>query len=123
MFKRTEAVSKGSWWFAVVDGKEQRSYDGIGYESLIWRPDGREIAYVALRKGETFVVRGGREGKPHLGIVARSIAWSPDSKRMAYIAGLGSGCCVVVDGKEGNGSIPSVPRQFSRPTPVTIRRR
>ena len=80
--------------FVVVDGKEQKAYNGI--EGIVFSPDSRRLAYVAnLGSGRVAVVDG-REQRRSEGvrnaredyykIESGSFVFSPDSQRFAYIA-------------------------------------
>jgi hypothetical protein len=52
----------------VLDGSEQRAYDNVG--SVVFGPDGRELAYVA-REGDSWrVVLGKQAGKPYAAILS-----------------------------------------------------
>jgi hypothetical protein len=57
----------GEKWSAVVDGKEEQPYDGIG--GLAFSPDSRHVAYVAGAGTKQFVVGDGKEGKQYDGLV------------------------------------------------------
>jgi WD40 repeat protein len=100
----------GQW--VRVDGREGKSYRGIGVESLAYCPDGRKIAYAAEQKAGWVVVTqptlGPRAGVP-LGDPASprrvwegigEIVWSPDGEHLAYAAER-AGWRVVRDGREG----------------------
>jgi len=101
--KRVAYVSiEGNKQFVVVDGKEQKKYDGIGASTLIFSPDSKRMAYAAKMGDKWFVVVDGKEQKQYDGIGAHSLIFSPDSKRVAYVAGVGNKQLVIVGGKEGN---------------------
>jgi len=113
--RRVAYVAKaGNKMFVVVDGKEEKRYDGIGKGSLIFSPDSKRVAYVAKSADKWFVVVDGKEEKEYDSIsmfsrlkdvgVKGSVIFSPDGKRVAYWTEAktkaGSVLCVVVDGKE-----------------------
>jgi len=88
-------------YFVVVDGKDEKRYDGIANGSLVFSPDSRRLSYLANLGDKYFVVVDGKEGKRYDGIGKGSLVFSPDSARVAY-GGLSHGkYFVVVDGKEG----------------------
>lgn len=91
-------ANAGDRQFVVVDGKEERQYDGIGEGTLIFSPDSRRVAYVAIAGNKQFVVVDGKEEKQYdaIGIPI----FSPDSKRMAYMVQVDNRQFVVVDGNE-----------------------
>ncbi|HYM74830.1 MAG TPA: hypothetical protein VE377_02540 [Candidatus Dormibacteraeota bacterium] len=64
-------------------------------------PDGKRIAYVALRDGKLLVVVDGREGPEYDAIDKGTPVFSSDGKRVAYTAQKGGKWLVVVDGQEG----------------------
>jgi hypothetical protein len=85
--------------FAVVNGKEEKKYDGIGENSIIFSPDSKRVAYAARVGKKWFVVVDRKEGKKYE--VAGCLLFSSDSDIVAYIAGVGNKQLVVVNGKEG----------------------
>ena len=89
----------GNKWFVVVDGKEEKQYDGSG-TTPIFSPDSKRVAYGAGVGNKRFVVVDSKEEKQYDGIAKGSIIFSPDSKRLAYGAQVGNKWFVVVDGKE-----------------------
>jgi ankyrin repeat protein len=86
-------------WLVVVDGKEQKQYDGIAAGTPIFSPDSKQLAYAARAGNKWFVVVDGKEQKQYDGVGDIPI-FSPDSKRLAYAARAGNKWFVVVDGKE-----------------------
>lgn len=73
------AAKVGEKWFAVVDGKEEESYDHI-VDGPIFSPDSKRVAYVAEEVAiglftptilRQFVVVDGKEGKPYDKILRR----------------------------------------------------
>jgi dipeptidyl aminopeptidase/acylaminoacyl peptidase len=81
-------AQEGNKQFVVVDGKEEKKYDGIGEGTLIFSPDSRRVAYVAQEGNKWVVVVDGKEEKKYDGIVTlgggRVIFDSPDS--LHYLA-------------------------------------
>jgi len=57
----------GSKRFVVLDGKKEKSYDGIVAGSLVFSPDSRRVAYWAAVGQTRFVVVDGKEGKSYDG--------------------------------------------------------
>jgi Tol biopolymer transport system component len=86
----------------VVDGRQGKEYDDIGYGALTFSPDSKRVAYIAGSANKRFVVVDGQEGKHYDGIHihyftipsgntgAPDLIFSPDSKRVAYIAAIGN---------------------------------
>ena len=91
----------GDKWFVVVDGEEQKQYDGIGASGPIFSPCSRRVAYGAQVGDKWFVVVDGKEEKQYDGIMEGTPIFCPDSKRVAYGAQVGDKWFVVVDGEEG----------------------
>jgi roadblock/LC7 domain-containing protein len=87
----------GNKIFVVVDGQEEKQYDGIGATGPIFSPDSKRVAYMARLGNKRFVVVDGKEEKQYDGLAGP--LFSPDSKRVAYMARLGNKIFVVVDGK------------------------
>jgi roadblock/LC7 domain-containing protein len=71
-------------WSAVVDGKEQSPYDGIG--GLIFSPDSRHVAYVAGAGARQFVVVDGNEGKQYDGLVKGTKCVFDSANELHYLA-------------------------------------
>jgi acetyl esterase/lipase/Tol biopolymer transport system component len=92
------AARTGNKWFVVVDGKEEKQYDGLG--APLFSPDSTHVAYAAQMDNKQCVVVDGKEEKQYDGIKAGTLLFSPDSKRLAYAARTGNKWFVVVDGKE-----------------------
>ena len=80
----------------VVDDKEQRQYDRIEKDSLLFSPDGQRVAYVARDAKKRFVVVDEREEKHYDGIEEGSLIFSPDSRRVGYVARVGERWLVIV---------------------------
>ena len=87
-------------WCVILDGKPQPPCDNLG--PLVFSPDGKRVAYVAMRKEqekETWhVVADGKPGSPFDAIGEESLVFSPDGKHLAYAARTGGAWCVVLDG-------------------------
>lgn len=115
--KRVGYVTQvGNKKFLVVDGKEEKPYDGIMPGSPIFSPDSKRVAYAVhvldYQRNNQFVVIDGKEGKQYYGVGQGSFTFSPDSKRVAHAALLANQWFAVVDGKEGkpyDGIMPRTP--------------
>lgn len=53
----------------VVDGLEQKEYDGVGFGTLAFSPDSQTLAYIATRDNKQLVVVNGAEGKEYEGFL------------------------------------------------------
>ena len=93
-------IKVGNKQCVVVDGKEEKQYDGIGANSLIFSPDSKRVAYGARLGNNWFVVVDRKEKKQYDDIAKGTPLFSPDSKRVAYGAREGVTWFVVVDEKE-----------------------
>jgi WD40-like Beta Propeller Repeat len=101
---------RGDKWLMVIDGREQKAYDGLG-PALVFSPDSRRWAYVAksqigsgrMRRPMVCVVVDGVEGEYYDGTIDGTPSFSPDSQRVAYGASLANAIFAVVDGKKGTG--------------------
>jgi hypothetical protein len=76
--------------FVVVDGKENKEYEGIDVASLCFSPNSERIAYLGLQAGKWLaVIDGSEEGQEYDDIApysdAPTIHFSPDSRRVAYV--------------------------------------
>ncbi|MDY0131243.1 MAG: hypothetical protein RBR53_01110 [Desulforegulaceae bacterium] len=93
------AISNSNY-FAVINGEEQKKYDGTG--NLVTSNDGKNFAYIAQKGDKQFVVINGREGKSFDGFKNDPV-FSPDGKRLAYIAfeGRHKGYVICQDKKYG----------------------
>ena len=91
------AAGVGDKWFVVVDGKEEKQYDGIGEGTPIFSPDSKRVAYAAQVGNKRFVVVDGKEEKQYDGIVTigggRIVFDSSDS--LHYLALKGKGIFLV----------------------------
>ena len=81
----------------VVDGKEGKEYEDIG--PPVFSPDGKHLAYAAVRGGSNLIVVDGVEGATCDQVGGGTLVFSPDGKRFAYGARTGAKWSVVVDGK------------------------
>jgi hypothetical protein len=83
-------AKEGDKKFVVVDGKEEKKYDGISIMegTPIFSPDSKRVAYVAGEGGKWFVVVDGKEGKKNYDFIGGHL-FSPDCKHVAYAAGEG----------------------------------
>jgi hypothetical protein len=84
-----------------VDGQDARAYEDV-LGLPVFSPDGRRLAYRAMRDGEEMVVCDGQEGKGYARVGEGSLVFSPDGRHLAYLAGVGRGQAgYVIDGQEG----------------------
>ncbi len=90
----------GNQWCVVVDGKEEKPYDGLEEGTLVFSPDSKRVAYVARTSSKQRVVVDGKEEKQYDAIVVGTLVFSPDSKHVAYVARADSRVFVVMDSKE-----------------------
>jgi WD40 repeat protein len=86
---------EGSHMFVVLDGVEGPRFDEI-HPQIAFSPDGRQVAYPALRSGRMTCVVDGVEQESY-DWVGRPV-FSPDGARLMYAAGKGNGFVLVVDG-------------------------
>ena len=86
------AAKVGSKQFVVVDGKEQKQYDGVGL--LTFSPQGNHIAYAAKRGDKWLVVIDGKEEKQYDIVYRGGVVFdSPDS--LHYLAQRGNSIYLV----------------------------
>jgi len=94
---------RGDKWCMVIDGQEEKEYDGLG-TSMVFSPDSRRWAYVAKRghgrDSMECVVVDGVEGDDYDGTIQGTPIFSPDSRRVAHGARRGDKMFAVVDGNE-----------------------
>jgi hypothetical protein len=83
----------------VAGGSESPSYDAAG--NVVFSPDGKRSAYIAVSSKRCSVVLDGNEGKRYDDVSMGSLAFSPDSKHLAYLAKQDGKSFVVVDEIEG----------------------
>jgi Tol biopolymer transport system component len=84
--------------FVFVTGTGRGDYYKRIYGCPVFSPDGRRVAYAALKGNNPVVVVDGAEGKRYEAVGAPS--FSPDSVHVSYEAVLGGRHFLVVDGKE-----------------------
>lgn len=72
-------------------------------DTITVSPDGKRVAYAAIRGDNTIVVVDGVAGNKHDLVGYYRLSFSPDSKRLAYSAPAvdSNEYCIVVDGVEG----------------------
>jgi len=87
--------------FAVIDGKEDKHYEDIGFGTPIFSDDGQSVAYAASLEGKWFVVLNGQEGDKYDDIDSRSLIFRPDSKELVYVAKSGEKWFVINGDKKG----------------------
>ena len=85
---------------AVIDGVETERYNVV-YDSVVYSPDGKRLAFAALRDRECIIVLDGKHGKPYTQVYTPQ--FSPDSLRLAYMVWNSEGDTwqSVVDGIAG----------------------
>ena len=93
------AARVGTKQFVVVDGREERRYDGVLEGTLSFSPDSQRVAYVARVGAKQLVVVDGNEERHHDRILKGTLNFSPDSQRVAYAVHDSTKRFVVVDGK------------------------
>ncbi len=83
-------------WCVVLDGKEQKQYDGVS--SPVYSPDSQRVAYLAVANGKLMSVVNGKEGKTY---DDRDLpVFSPDSKSAAFWAKQGERSFIVYNGQK-----------------------
>jgi hypothetical protein len=90
----------GSNQVVFVNGKPGKVYGGVYDSGVVFSPDSKRVAYLALLGGEAFVVCDGREGKHYSESMACGQVFSPNSKHLAYVVGNSNEQFVVMDNKE-----------------------
>lgn len=100
--------------YVMADGKRGKVYDDILKRSLVFSPDDKHLAYVAIyqnyKEGHNLcVVLDSVEGVWYHDINELSLAFSPDSDHLAYVARLFNKWYVVIDGKRGAGYDEIIP--------------
>jgi dipeptidyl aminopeptidase/acylaminoacyl peptidase len=85
-------------WIVPADGGESLQLTQSGHDSSpVWSPDGKTIAFLSSRSGESQVyllsMEGG-EARPltHLSTGADIVKWSPDGKMIAFTSGVYPDC-------------------------------
>lgn len=76
--------SENSKYFVVLNGKEGKKYDGIGY-NLVFSPDSKNFIYIAYEKGKAFLVINGEVSKEKYSQIGE-VVFSPNSKNISYSA-------------------------------------
>jgi dipeptidyl aminopeptidase/acylaminoacyl peptidase len=87
-------------WMVSLSGGEAVQLTQSGHDSSpVWSPDGKTIAFLSSRSGESQVYLlpmdgGGGEAKPltKLSTGADLVKWSPDGKTIAFTSGVYPGC-------------------------------
>jgi hypothetical protein len=89
-------IEEGRKWCVVLDGKEQKKYDGVS--SPVYSPDSQRVAYLAVANGKLLSVVNGKEGKAY---DDRDLpVFSPDSKSAAFLAKQGERSFIVFNGQK-----------------------
>lgn len=104
----------GDKCYVMVDGKKGKVYYDISRSSLIFSPDSKHLAYVAIyqgyEKGNSWcIVLDEVEGKWYHDIDELSLIFSPDSEHLAYVARLFTKYYIVIDGGRGVGYDEIIP--------------
>ena len=89
--------------FVVVDGKEERHYDGILEGTLSFSPDSQRVAYAVQEGTKRFVVVDGKKEKYYDAIVTTGggrVIFDPENN-LRYLAGKGSAIYVVEERIKG----------------------
>ncbi len=73
-------------WRVVVDGREDKTCDGVRKGSLRFSPDGGHYAYAATRGENELLVLDGAEAGGYDEVSVKSMVFSPDSSRVAFAA-------------------------------------
>jgi Tol biopolymer transport system component len=69
------------------------------YTSLQWSPDGKRLAYAAMKEGSHYVVLDGKRSEPYGSVW--ELTWSPDGRTLVYSAKIDQDHFYVLDGKRG----------------------
>ena len=86
----------------VIDGKpDVTDYDGIAEQGILFSPDSKRVAFLALAGTKWVVVIDGTVGQPYNTYVKGSLAFSPDSARWLVAADSAGKRLLLVDGKPG----------------------
>jgi hypothetical protein len=91
------AAQSGNKWFVVVDGKEEKQYDGIG-DTPFFSPDSKHLIYVAMIGNKYLIVIDGKEEEQYNRIVAINSRWKTvfdTSDSFHYLASKGSSIYLV----------------------------
>ena len=114
--------------FVVINGKEEKPYDEITYDSLTFSPDGNHIVYraeegIAGEGGKAVIVVNGKEKNRYDGVGIP--VFSSDSKHIAYGAGVGlnfnsQGDSYVLAVLKHNPNIRQVSKEISTETSKKI---
>ena len=103
----TLAYVLGSSEIVAWDGKStERSYEEVAEDSIVFSPNSRRLAYMALERGQAVLVVDGKARPLGGKLVRPGLLFSPDSRHLAYVLHKGGGgmeadrLCVVSDGVE-----------------------
>jgi hypothetical protein len=89
-------VLRGQKQILVVDGQEGVEYDKIN--GLVFSPDGKRVAYMALDGQRQLMVVDGHAGEGYAQVAVP--VFSPNGKHVAYSAKKGEHMLEVIDGQE-----------------------
>ena len=71
-------VMAGDGLAVVADGVQGEVFEGIAFDSLVFSPDGKHLAYVGTRPGVQCVVLDGKSHE-YRGVSRQGVVFSPDS--------------------------------------------
>ncbi|MEW5807727.1 MAG: S9 family peptidase [Acidobacteriota bacterium] len=98
-YSKDENKSNSDIWLAPVDGGEARQLTNSqgGDSSPVWSHDGKKIAFISDRDGESQVylisIEGGEARKEtSLSTGASGVLWSPDGKHLAFTSNVYPDC-------------------------------
>ena len=86
----------GRKYSLVHDDEEGEQFDGLGEMVPLFSPDSKRVAFVGIRREQSFVVVDGKTGQGYDAV--GGITFSPDSRRVAFMASRGDEHFVVLDG-------------------------
>jgi hypothetical protein len=112
-------ASRSNKWFVVVNGREGKRYDRIGYpKEGVWpftfSSQGGHLAYIAAQGNTERVVVDDREEPAYDQILVPAPVFSPDSKQVAYFARRGSKVIAVADSRERAEGDDTMRTEFGR---------
>jgi Tol biopolymer transport system component len=72
--------------------------EGHQFVDAVFSPDGRHVAFVTTRDGNSYVHLDGKQGRPYEAV--RGLVFRPGHATLAYVASRGTKETLVVDGQE-----------------------
>ena len=85
----------------VVDGRRGKIYDEIGLASIVFSPDSKHVAYVALKGEKWAVMLDGKKLGEYDDMSSDAPIFSPDSSLLIVKAQIGEEFSVFVNGQAG----------------------